>query len=964
MGAAASVEGAKRGGAVEVLEVFHRRLDAHFAALQAQRQALDPSSPVFALEHDLEPADLALLNSAVRAAVVDGFGSRVRTWWLPFVVYAAEVAYDYTGVEYWPLFAQHTPGWESQPGWNLYGNRKRIQGWFERFAATYTGARPTGAFAENFSIISWPITNAVMPSYLQRQLAQLLYESRLILTRELLDKPVELGLALASRTASYSERFQIFCSNRALLGQVSAALLSGEEDRSPYLLPSTLHRLVESLSEEQQSKLWLTRARQSARDIRANGFRPRSAMPPTETRTSRRGAVIKPKLLLRPGPDGWRAFLEIPDLTLLEQQSPGIGEQLRALRAHLIGSDRPLARGRLTYPGDLVLPRWPTPNEPLLQLEGASSDANSVLASNFTLAGERSWLFRMQEDGTANEVKGRFMRPGRRYCIAQRPGHPAPEVDWMTLAETVTNGITLFVGQVPEQAANHDREVLSALGITLVSEVSLRPSGLVAAAWDGEGSVEWLAGEPALLAITSSRLPKSLVIGNNEGPPQLLPWPGASPEMLVAFDELEVGSHDLEVSLLLDRDETLHAGTLRIEIRDPHAGGEAASSGCAIRMFATPARPRLTDIWDGAATLSLHGPTGEQADLTISLQDEHSAELARLQRRVELPMDDAAWSRFATTYLRGPELRAFYDLADACKISIARRGVGFASLSCERGFQPLRWVVRSGRDRQRVRLVDRTDRDDTTVSFFSPKTPLVGEPRPTTGDIQTPANGGLLVARAGSARAAVVVPPDPNSMFGAAPEHPDVAVGARSTMEVARLIRGHQQWLEAELPADPFAVFQQERVLNAITARLCGHIAGGRWTHLEREYLHASDPLDLLEEMQGLVGEDRPQALLGRQVADELWRWSLSGQVLASGFAAAITPIASRNGMKNMPAAAELLLTLASEPGRLALLEERELLQQLEKVLSAPVLLRAARFAILGIACLQADNVGMAGAGR
>lgn len=86
-----------RAGAVDVLQRFHERLDGHFRALREQREQLEPPGPTFALEHGLDDAEFELLKAAVRGAVAGGFGASYRTWWLPFVVYAADVGYDYVG---------------------------------------------------------------------------------------------------------------------------------------------------------------------------------------------------------------------------------------------------------------------------------------------------------------------------------------------------------------------------------------------------------------------------------------------------------------------------------------------------------------------------------------------------------------------------------------------------------------------------------------------------------------------------------------------------------------------------------------------------------------------------------------------------------------------------------------------------------------------------------------------------
>ena len=251
--------------AIEVLAYLQNKLEVHFAALHEQRKTLVPPSPVFALEHDLGQADRELLMSSVRSAIARGLTARYRISWLPFVVYAAECGYDYVGYEYWTSFENQTPGWQSE-------HRHWIKQWFTTFAVEYGGVVPTGAFAKTFTIIAWPISNAVLPTYLQRQLAQLLFEFRAGLTSALLGDLDELGERLAGRANLYSDRFRIFCQNTALLGRVAAALLSGEDEESPYLAKSTLDRLVEGLLRERESRQWLVSARQAASRVRAKGF--------------------------------------------------------------------------------------------------------------------------------------------------------------------------------------------------------------------------------------------------------------------------------------------------------------------------------------------------------------------------------------------------------------------------------------------------------------------------------------------------------------------------------------------------------------------------------------------------------------------------------------------------------------------------------------------------------------------
>lgn len=409
---------------LEVLTELHAQLDTHFRALHTQRDQLGGDPPVFALEHGLSDIDLDALKSSVRAAVARGFGDYYwRRSWLPYIVYAAEAGYDYEGNEFWPRFDKLTPGWAD------HGDRDRIRDWFRRFGNDYGGAVPEGAFAQNFTIIAWPITHAVLPIYLQRYLAQLLYEFRMGLTTRLLQQPEELGKQLAARAWRYTERFRIFCTNTSLLGHVAAALLSGEGEDSPYLLRSTLVRLVEGLEREREAKLWLQGARAAASSVRARGFQPGRVRGGGGNGAQERLPIpTDPHLVLRNTDFGWRAYAQLPDLSGLNRRLPHVYEELRTRRARVEGADGTImARGRLATPGqEARLTRWPRPDRPFVQLEDAQQDVNNLLRDQVGITHGPVWLFKQRAPGMATEVKGKLVHPGGTYYLVyDRTWHPA-----------------------------------------------------------------------------------------------------------------------------------------------------------------------------------------------------------------------------------------------------------------------------------------------------------------------------------------------------------------------------------------------------------------------------------------------------------------------------------------------------------------------------------------------------------
>ncbi len=152
----------------EELAFLHERLKAHFLMLRQQRAPT--GSPTFALEHGLSQAELVFLKEQVTSSVRQG---RVRgDLWIPLIVYASEIGYEYSRDEFWQTFEAVTPGWAE------HGDRQLLRASFRRFTQSFGGAEPTGAWAQHFSIICWPITHAVLPTDLQRQLARLLFENR------------------------------------------------------------------------------------------------------------------------------------------------------------------------------------------------------------------------------------------------------------------------------------------------------------------------------------------------------------------------------------------------------------------------------------------------------------------------------------------------------------------------------------------------------------------------------------------------------------------------------------------------------------------------------------------------------------------------------------------------------------------------------------------------------------------
>lgn len=944
---------ASRARTSETLEYFHGELDVHFDALHKGRQQLDLPAPVFALEHGLGPDDRELLEDAVRATHRERLLSQAsRRWWLPFVVHAAEVGYIYDGVEYWPVYAAATPGWVDSEY-----ERDRVRDWFTKFAEQYGGAIPQGAWANTFRKIAWPITHAVLPRYLQVQLAKMLSDYRTGWPG-LLDDPQELGVRLHSWSRHYSDRLEKFCQNTALVGHVAVALLlSGDDGESLYIESTTLARIVDSLNSERQSRRWLQDARQSARIVRTRNFRP-----PTGTgsrnQQKRLQVATDPKLQLRRDGEVWKAYAVLPDLKPLQHSLPSVYDELRNHRAAVAGAQQTIPTGGLLYATPPVaLASWPAPTDPFLQLQRAAPEVNRLIADQCRMTSGPWWVFRGTQGEPAPEVKGKVVRPGGRYCIVGAPELDPPDVAWCRRAQIAVEGVFAYDLQVPAALSDPDVEALVAAGLPVISDVSVRPVGVVASSWDGDGSVEWLAGEPALIAIHAQHSPRIARLTIN-GEPYCVEWPTGDSDLFLSLDDLGVGTHEIQVSLG-DPDDGWHkpGGTLLATIRDPQVQDEGAAAGEGIRLRTIPARPSLPELWDGQAVVELDGPEGTTAELRVTLCDGDGAELDSRRRSLTLPVTGDDWRRFFPK-LRD-DLAKYYDEADVAHLSVSRAGVGFATLTCERGFQPLRWVL-SARHREggyTARLIDRTDGDPATVEFFPVERPLDSQKWPIDQIFVSTARGGMLWATNGKYVAAQIVPPDPNQLLRLGDVQPTVLTDQKSLPEVNRLIFRHRQWRDAELPANPFGVRDRKRVLAAITTAMAVMLAPGQWAHFEQRFVGmAATDVDL-DRAQALVGQSPDQRNAAKAIATNLWRWN-TAETFIEGFTDAAGGLIKSAGMPNTLEVARLLLQLASAPGELLDWDEAERNRYVRRVLDKPVLIRVARFAVLGSVDEVAGGVG------
>lgn len=919
---------------------WHEDLHDHFDALRRERDSHRSDSPVFAIEHGLDLSrELTELSAVVRNVVA---GPRLPSKsWLPLVVYAAEIGYRYQGEEYWPVFEAETPGWKRRGS----GGREYIRKKYELFAEGYGGARPSGAWAEWFKNIAWPITHAVLPADLQRHLARLLSDYQYAFTPELLEDHDELGRRLAARAGDTSTRFRKFAENTSLLGLVAGSLLLGDEDDTPLLSGDVLHRIVADLSDECQAGAWLRDAKRAAVRVRRKGL-----IGPSASVSKARGVGTEDRrwprldltLSLRRTEAGWRVYLVVPSFESLVQRFPEIRDDVGLLRYRIDGTSGVRARGSMLYQqGPLALETMPEPNESPVRVEDSPAALSELLVDHCRMPAQ-PWLFRIREPGLARQVRTNSVRPGGEYILLSPELPESSGLLGGDLVNVATQGVEGTRLTIPPVVDDALIATLRDLGLGLVSDVTLWPAGVVPAAWDGEGRAAWPAGEDPLIAIRSERDVARCVVSTTEDIMEIR-WPDHEDTVFVKLTDLKIGSHPIEI-LLLGADELaapIATGLVVVEVLEPTDSANSASLGQGIQTWAYPPRPSLEELWRGGAAIVADGPHGEKVRFELRLMTRQGrSSLATRSFSSALPVDEGRWQELFHGVKGDRDLEANIGRAEEAVVVVSNPVLGSAEIRAERPFEPLRWITGTDRDGPFARLVDHLDSDDLRVSVTDVSTPT--EPREVTlpEDRQIRSENGLLaVATAEGFQAAVVLAPHVSGGLDALAKlavRPSLRTGSRSTNSVCRMIELANLWTRVATPADQSASRMQARVNDAVVARLSGMIAGSQWWDIEREALEAAGPTrDRILRGVGNSSEERATAA---RLADVASRVSTVVEQRSTVFAESL----ETNGWQVAEDIAELILRLCTVPGSIALAEPRTPVA-IDLALERPALVRLAR---------------------
>lgn len=937
------------------LDEWQERLDRHFSDLAASRAG--SGFPIFALEHNLSDGDLQEIASLLHSYLKGN--QRLSAYWLLWVVYATEQGYGYDGHEYWVSFEENTPHWHER------GRAHYLQTYFLKFQKAYNGVVPSGPWAGWFKNISWPITHAILPRYLQLQFAEALHDASYQLARMQNPTPAAAGKLLASNAWEASSRFQEFLQQEELAGRIVLALLEQEntQGQSP-IYPKTLKRIVDDLVNVRRAGEWLKEARRVVSD-RFHGVdrsptgysfgQDGSAARPIQTVEPH---SVRPALLLRrSSATSWSVVVEVPSFSSVARLSPELTRFLKSTRCTVAGTgDTMLPAGWSLYGQQKrVMKSWPQDGAPMIAFERHNAVLQNILRGECQFPKGPVWVFRVGSDGLAHEITGRTVRPGQRYVLLSR--NPLNvSVSFATSTDIECNGVSGMMLAMPEAVEARDTAELHKLGLQVARNIRVWPAGLCVRNWDGEGHGDWLSTEAPCFAIAHDYAVEEYYVRLNNEPEMTIEGTRAGQPIFVRLSALAPGRHVLSVrakriglsvgsAALRDLQ-----GRVELKVRDPAPWKPGTTSYSGLAVSIDPPDPSLDAFWEGSVRVSVLGPEGHDVVCSIALTGRNGVSvLSQEIGKFDLPVSGSSWSQRFKRFASDDSRAWKYLEASTGRFVIKGEELGEYALHLERDAKPVRWICRIASHATHVRLVDDTGQEEAAEALFfplkSPGVPRTIDSAAALAGIIAEEPGGLFFCKQGDFRDALIV----SSSRGAANlrdllVEPDLSNLDSDTTRLLTLI---ELWHQARL-AGSLAENRREHIVRCLLAQLYLALCGSRWMHAEEAFLRNRQTQDSqqLERAIEVEAHNHFPAALRHNHAQMTQGTSAGGQWFAEA--------ARRYNVCDDPALCMFALRLAGSPFELGAVYGAESTALLARILDKPILMRGAR--LLALLCIATDQ--------
>lgn len=790
---------------------------------------------VYAIEHGLSAEERAAAQELLNAQL----GASMRTdraHWLVWIAAAAEIGYRYDGTEYWDSFAAAFPAWPQ------YGDRNQIRSWYQRFAKEFRGLTPSGPWARQFPIIAWPITQAILPRYLQRHFAEHLYQlsNTLVRTGELtLD---EIGDLLSERYYGSSSRFEGFLQQKALTARIVMAMrLEDVADAVAPIEKTTLDRFVRDFDKLGSVGARLREARRVLRDARfvnsaRPGFTP-SARNQANADRARAERAERPRLTAQPvDARTWSLALALPDLaTPLRQAglSPRDLEQAKMrFRPHGEGNAWIPGRALFAYTGRTTEPlgAYPATDFDIFEFDRALPKVEAALRERLSLPAQPLRLLKIRTDGTAFEVAGLHVRSGQSYLLVASNAPAEHIVQTLALSPVHAGASHLWQLSVPQSLNATQIGALQSLGLGYVLGVRMEPVGLSPRWNPSNGALELLDTEAALFCLTSDVAVREFLLTVDSCPPVRL-QPAPSGATLVSLGMLPVGAHCISVSALgAATGADIQSEDFALEIRPAVPWQKAISGKAGVTFALEPREVTLEHLFDGAAHVRVRAPPGRNVKLDGRFYGADDTLFhEEMFGRYATPFADDKLTEHIVMKLTSDAQAEHLERAARIELVISLDEYGSEIIAFEKDADPLRWLRL---DQQTVRLSDDTALDTpATVEQYdleAVEAARAVEYQQALLGIKLHGKGGLLVAKHNGRRYEAVATVIQTHLTSFS----DLGIPATISAAQGRapsVINALKRWHAARRLMGPMAFMARRNAIRALEARLELIMCGADW---------------------------------------------------------------------------------------------------------------------------------------
>jgi hypothetical protein len=835
---------------------YQRRLFEQYTRLRECRAT--ENYPVYAIEHGLSADDRSKARILLNAQLNSTF-SADRAYWLVWIAAAAEIGYHYDGTEYWESFSN------AFPSWPRYGDRNLIRNWYRRFAIEFRGLTPSGPWARHFPIIAWPITQAILPRYLQRHFADHLYELRHALARSGELTLDEIGDLLSDRYFGGSSRFEGFLQQKALTSRIVMALgIEDVADAAPPIEPAMLGRIVRDFDKLGSSGSRLREARRVLRDasfVNSSkvGFAP-SISRQSVNEASKTARFERPRLIARQiDTHSWHFSISIPDLATPLRQiglSPHEFERAR-MRFRVFGKGNVWIPGRalFSYTGQSseALSTYPSIDLHLFEFDRPLPQAKDAINERLFFPAQPLRLLKIRSDGSAFEIAARHVRAGHSYLLISAHSFAESIVDSLSLSPLQSKVGEAFVWKLEVQRSVEMAQVaaLKSLGLGYALGVQMEPLGLVPRWNSVSGAIDFLDTEEACFSLVSDLAVKEFSIAVDGNTPVRFK-PDSTGTTIISLGALTVGRHCVIASALGAATGTnIESDELLVEVRQSQPWQQAIAGKAGVTLSLDPRQASLEQFFSGDALIRAGAPSGRNFKLDCRFYGAdgmlfHDEMIGRFTS----PFSDQKLSSSIISKLTSETQSERIDRAVRIELAISLDEFGAETITFEKDAEPLRWVRI---DSKTIRLSDDTGGGTLpTIECFdlhAANTARAIEYETAVGGITLKDKGGLLVAIHRKQRfGAVATVINPNiSSFS------DLGVPASVSVKDAqpiRLLNALKRWHAASRLIGPMAFMARLNAIQALEQRLAQLLCGEDWVFAANS---VRDGVQEIDELYGRV---------------------------------------------------------------------------------------------------------------